>query len=298
MGLWYLLGAILGSSSLVIILKVFDLKGVNLYVGITTNYVVGAVLSFLSAPVCMSAGEILGADWLGISMLIGATFMLALVVFGISAQRSGVAITTISGRAAVFVPVVFAFAVLGEQPTALKIAMLALILVAMYMILKKSGQGAIGSNAVNNRWVYLLPVAVFLFNGASDTMVQYAQKEVLPQGDNDLYAIFNGMLFVGGALTGIVCYIVSCIRNRKLYVPKLKDFGWGALLGFMNWVCMMGVFNALSVFDGSVFYPLYYTGAIIVSTIVGVWIFRERLSAVNWIGVGLAVVAIAVLATQ
>lgn len=289
----YLIAAILGSSSLVILLKVFDLKGVNLYLGITVNYLVAAILSFAFAPEHMGVAEIWNAPWMTIAAVVGAMFMISFVIYAISAQRSGVAITTISGRAAVVIPVVFAFAVLGERPTALKIAMLLLILVAMVLILRKSGGGERQSGAAFS-WTLLLPVAVFLFNGVNDTMVQYAQRELIPSG-GDVYPIFNGTMFVAGTLTGLICYLISCIRRP--HRPAWRDLLWGSVLGFMNWVCMIGVLYALDVYPGSVFYPLYYTGAIVISTVVGVWVFKEKLSPLNYAGIAIAVIAIAVLST-
>lgn len=289
--MWYLIAATISSSLLVIILKLFDLKGVNLYVGITVNYLIGGILAFSFAPMQLPVKEIVTAEWFPISILIGALFMLSFIVYAVSAQRSGVAITTISGRAAVVIPVVFAFAVFGEEPTTLKIAMLVLILLAMVLILRKERGVAKTSEEVKFNWVLLLPLAVFLFNGINDTLVQYAQRTKIDH--TDLIPIFTGTMFAGGVATGIITYAISCIK--KPHVPTKRDFLWGGVLGFVNWVCMIGVFNALSQMDGSLFYPLYYTGAIVISTVVGVWVFKEKLTKVNYIGIVIAVAAIAVL---
>ncbi|MCC8035089.1 MAG: DMT family transporter [Rikenellaceae bacterium] len=289
--MWYLLAAVIGSSSLVVILKVFDLKGVNLYAGITVNYVVAALLSLAFAPAGMSAVEITSAPWFAISLVIGALFMLSFVVYALSAQASGVAVTTISGRAAVVIPVVFAFLFFGEKPTWAKIALLAVILAAMLMILKKRGAGNGERKRFTGIALFILPIGVFLFNGVNDTLVQYAQREMIPSAD--LYPLFNGVMFIAGAFTGLVCYNLAGIRRKQ--VSGWGDLAWGSLLGVMNWICMTGVVNGLNYMDGSVFYPLYYTGAILIATIAGVWIFRERLSPLNYAGIVLAVGAIAVL---
>lgn len=289
----YLLAAIVGSSSLVILLKMFDVKGVNTHVGITVNYIVGAVLSFIFAPVRLPVSEILSANWLWIAVVIGALFSLSFVVYALSAQRSGVAITTISGRAAVVIPVVFAFVVLNEQATMVKVAMLVLILLAMVLILKKDGPREENKIAAS-KWLILLPIVVFLFNGVNDTFVQYAQKAMIPSAD--LIPVFSATMFVAGAITGAITFVVSCRKHP--HRPNGKDVLWGGLLGFMNWVCMFGVFYALDQIDGSVFYPLYYSGAIVMSTLVGVLAFREKLSRTNYIGIAIAIAAIAVLSMQ
>lgn len=293
MGYLYLLAAVIGSSSLVILLKVFELKNVNINLGITINYLVGAILAFSTASGSMSAAEIVHSGWFGAAALTGFTFMAALGIFGVSAQRSGVAITTISGRAAVVIPVVAAFIFYNERPTALKLSMLGLIIVAMVLILCKGGSGK-GSAAVP-AWAYLLPLSVFLANGLSDVCVQWSSRDKLPADSSEIYSYFVGAMFLAGAATGFVFYLIEGFSKKKLHVPHAWDFGLGAILGVMNWVCTMGMFNALDYFEGSVFYPLYYTGAIVVSTVVGVWVFRERLSKTNWIGVAIAITAIAAI---
>lgn len=289
--MWYLIAAILGSSSLVIILKMLSLKRVNMLLGITLNYVVGGVLAFLLAPMQMPVGEIIGSNWFVMAMVIGVVFMVTFIIYGLSAQRSGVAITTISGRAAVVIPVVFAFTVLGEQPTLVKIAMLLLIIVAMSMILRKQHVAGVAPSAKRSMWVILLPVAVFVMNGVSDTMVQYGQRVYITSAD--YIPLFMGTMFSGAAIVGVILFAFSLIKQP--HVPNRRDILWGSILGVINWICMIGVFNALTTIDGSVFYPLYYTGAIVCSTVAGVWFFKERLSKLNYIGIGVAIIAIAVL---
>ena len=253
------------------------------------NYIVGAVLAFVSSPHMPSLSYILNAPWFWSAIIVGIMFSLSFAVYGLSAQRSGVAITTISGRAAVVIPVVFAFAVLGAEVTFLKVAMLVLILLAMVLILKRSDQQG---RSPASKWVLLLPIIVFLFNGANDTVVQYAQNKLVPANE---YMVYTGVMFLAGAVTGAVMLALDTKR-----VPRggnMAGLLWGSLLGFMNWVCMIGVFNGLDYVDGSVFYPLYYTGAIVISTIVGVLVFKEKLSKLNYVGILIAIAAIAVLST-
>lgn len=290
--MFYLLASIVGASSLIIILKLFELKNVNNVVGITVNYLVGAAFAFAFAPHHLPAGEIVAAPWFSMSLIIGAMFMLSFMVYALSAQRSGVAITAISGRSAMAIPTIFAFVVLGEQPTTIKIAMLALLLVSLPLIIYKKSDGA--SKAKVDKLLIILPLVVFVYNGINDTLVQFAQKTKVM--NNDETAVFMGTMFLAGAVTGALYYLVKYCR--KLYVPTGRDILWGAILGFANWVCMAGVLFALNVMDGSVFFPLYYSGAIVLSTLVGVLAFKEKLSLVNYIGMTVAIVAIAVLAMQ
>lgn len=286
--MWYLVLAILGFSSLTIILKLFQNKGVNVVVGIAVNYFVGAIMAFAFAPGRMSYTEITNSLWFPVSIVTGAVFMFCFVVFAISAKYAGVAVTMVSGRAAMAIPVLFAFVVLGEQPTTLKISMLCLILLAMTLIMYKKQDR---SQKRLSLWIMLLPLAVFIMNGSSDTLAQYAQKSLV----NDTLQIpyLMGSMFASGGLAGVVWYFIHGWGAYK--APTWRDLSWGALLGACNWVCMIGVFNSLNVMEGSSFFPLYYTGTILIATLVGVWAFKERLSLLNYIGVVIALIAIVFL---
>lgn len=285
----FLIAAILGSSFLTIILKLFQVKGVNTAVGIAINYIVGGMLAFLFAPEFMSVCDIVDSEWFVMSLIIGVMFMISFVVYALSAQKSGVAVTAVSGRAAVAIPVIFAFVVLGEEPTLLKISMLILILLALPLIIYKKREG---EHVAMSSWVIILPLIVFLFNGTNDTLVQYAQKTMV--SDAVQIPILMGTMFAAGAVAGIIWYLVA--PKKKFVAPTGRDLLWGSILGATNWVCMFGVFNALNVMDGSIFFPLYYTGAILIATVAGVWAFKERLTVLNYIGVALAVLAIIFLA--
>ncbi|MDR2885449.1 MAG: EamA family transporter [Rikenellaceae bacterium] len=287
----YLLAATVGSSLLVIILKIVKMQGGNATAAITVNYLVGTVLTLLFSPAATTApAYVAHAPWFWMSVIVGISFMVSLVVYAVSADRSGVAITTISGRAAMAIPVIFAFVALGEQPTPLKIGLLAAIFVAMWLILKGSG----GGRNTRAGWIAAvgLPLLVFLLNGLNDTMMQYTKRALIPDAQDNM--IFTATMFAASAVTGFVFYF---FENRgRLPVPDMLSVLWGVALGVANTVCCIGILYALERMDGSVFYPLYYAGAVVISTVVGVWAFREKLSVVNYVGIVIALVAIVLLA--
>lgn len=289
----YLLAATIGSSLLVIILKMIGMRGQNVTAAITVNYIVGGIITALLSPTGVHVEYIVHAPWFWMSAVVGVFFMVSLVVYALSAERSGVAVTTISGRAAMAIPVIFAFVFLGEKPTVVKIVLLAAIFLSLWLILKKDTPD--GGHARGKGWLAAawLPLLVFLLNGNNDTMMQYTKRELIPdQADNMIY---TATMFAASALTGLIFYF---FENRgRLPLPSLRTVLWGTLLGVVNAICCIGILYALERMDGSVFYPLYYAGAVVISTVVGVWAFREKLSAVNYIGIVIALAAIVLLAT-
>ncbi len=285
----YILAATVTSSLLVIILKMIKMRGLDATVSITVNYVVMAAATLALSPVGVSAKYAWNAPWMGMAAVIGILFMVSFVVYALSAQRSGVAITTIAGRAAMAIPVIFAFVVLGEEPTVAKIVLLVVILGSMLLILAPDAKGT--GKRIFGAMSVVLPLAVFLMNGVNDTMIQFTQKRLVGPGEEML---FLGTVGVVATLTGLVYYLVE--NRGRMPVPSGRAVWWGVILGVTNAICCVGMLYALKLVDGSVFYPLYYSGAVVLSTLIGVLFFGERLSWKNYTGIVVALAAIVLLA--
>ncbi len=293
--MWYLLAATVGSSLLVIILKLIGMRGGNVTGAITVSYLMGALVTFLFSPVPVVWGDIFAAPWFWMSLVVGASFMVSLKVYALSAERSGVAVTTISGRVAMAIPVIFAFVFLGEQATWGKIGLLVAIFVSLWLILHKKSPAGEAEGSRGRGWLALawLPLLVFLLNGVNDTMMQYTKRACIGDSSSD-NMVFTGTMFLASAVTGFFFYWGE--NRGRLPMPTRRTTLWGILLGTVNAVCCIGILYALERMDGSVFYPLYYAGAVIIATVVGVWAFKEKLSAVNYLGIAIALAAIVLLA--
>ncbi len=295
----YTLLAITGSSLLVIILRIIKARGLDSTMAVTVNFAVAGAITMAFGPNGVDH-TIAGAPWLWMAVLSGVSFMATLLVNALSVARAGVAITTISWRAAMAIPVVFAFVVLGEEATAMKIVLL--IVLAFSLGLMLSGGSSVepgpGGKAGGGERTWLspavmLPVAVFILGGVGDTMIQYSRKRLVTDDESMLFiSVVSFFAFVCGVA-------VWLWENRHcLRFPSGKTIMWGVALGAANGVCFLGMMQALATMEASLFYPLYYAGGVVVSTVVGVLAFREHLTVRNYAGIAVALAAIVLLAIQ
>jgi peptidyl-prolyl cis-trans isomerase A (cyclophilin A) len=72
---------------------------------------------------------------------------------------------------------------------------------------------------------------------------------------------------------------------------KRQDLIGGVALGLLNWWSTICFLRGLKAFDVTWFLPIYNVGVVVISALVGYFIFREGLRIRNWIGVALAVIA-------
>jgi multidrug transporter EmrE-like cation transporter len=137
----------------------------------------------------------------------------------------------------------------------------------------------------------LLPFTVFVAGGLIDISINYSNYVLINEQNEEVFAI---ALFGGAAIIGSVLLI---FQKRKL---ELKSLVGGIYLGIPNYFSLYFVLKALTVFEnnGAVFYPIYNVGIIMLSSFLAMLLFKERLSKLNFLGLGLSVLALFLLSHQ
>jgi len=77
-----------------------------------------------------------------------------------------------------------------------------------------------------------------------------------------------------------------------------RDLLAGVLMGLLNWWSTVFLMKALSQYDSLVFFPIFNASIVTIAALNGVLFFKERLRWINWLGIGLAVIAIILIASQ
>lgn len=269
--------ATLSSSVLALVLKY--LNGENTYGVYFVNYLTCALLSFLTLEdKALWRGDPLPL-WLG--AVGGLVYLASLAVYGYSIRKSGAVLASVFTRLGVLVPIGVSVAFLGERPSWLQGAGIALAVAAAVVMngLPRGGASRPGGKL-------LLPLLLtLLFNGCSDSMSKifaYAGR----REEDGLFVFF--IFFFAGLFT-----LVLLLRQRKGLA--LRDVLLGALVGVPNFCASRLLLAALTRLPAFVVYPCYSVGAILVISLCSVLLFHERLSRRQWGAVGMILAAVALL---
>ncbi len=91
----------------------------------------------------------------------------------------------------------------------------------------------------------------------------------------------------------MLCSAILLLARREK--PGKWDILFGVLLGVPNYYSSRFLLAALEEVPAVAAYPVYSVGAILLVSLFGVLVFRERLTRQKWIGMGLAAAAVAFL---
>lgn len=299
----FLILAILCGSLFSIVFKLGQRHGADGQQVIFFNYSVAFVFTLL--PILgrvlfdpsASAGDYVPgpSSWL-LAVVQGAFFVTGFTVMDRSTRRSGVALTTVCARAALILPVLLSWMLLG-QPAPAWLPVL-LTVAAMILIAGPSGDGPRhpGARPSGSAGVLAL-LGVFLVFGLSDFFLKVVQHTV-EKGSAAEPALMESRLsgltciiFLMASVAALgVCLFSASFRKHKV---TWATAGWGALLGFANIGCTSCMLRALGVMSTGLFYPLYNIGIVLVATLSGLLFFGERLTLRQAAGLALALAAIA-----
>lgn len=276
----YLILAILFSTGIVISFKYFARFNINNLQAITMNYLIASAMGFLLHPDSYTFGQLPQKSWFAISCLIGVVFILVFFVFAMSAQKAGVALTAVASKMSVVVPVSIGIMAYGESLNVIKITGILASLFAFFLTFKQKDQ-----QKVDRRFL-LLPLLLFLGNGTNDTFTKHATMFYV--GDESLLFLAN--VFLVSLIAGIIMVVFTALRQPFSIQPR--NLMAGAWLGLLNFGSSYFFIQGLGIFESSVFFPIFNVSIVSGAALAGIVLFREKLSAVNWLGIMLALVSI------
>lgn len=239
-------------------------------------------MGFLLAERQIPINEIYLEPWFPGSLVLGALFVSIFFVMAMTAQRNGVSVTSIAGKMSVVIPVLFGVFLYNESVTFLKILGIIIALIAVYL-------SSVKEDKSENTGTLLFPVLLFLGSGAIDTILKYVQVNHV--ADEDV-SIFSGSLFGIAAIFAVLILAIKSIKKREAF--GFKNVIAGIILGVPNYYSIVFLIKALQNknFESSTLFTINNVAIVIVSTLVGLLLFKEKFSLKNKIGVALAILGI------
>lgn len=264
-----------------VLLKLAKRYHIDVFQAISWNYPVAALLTYLFfSPEIPSYNTTIYPVYIGLGILLPSLF----VVLALSVRYTGIVKTDVAQRLSLFIPVIAAFFIFNETPSINKLAGIGLAFLAIIFSIPWQKQ----SKNSESYWIY--PLIVFVGMGIIDILFkQIAKSEQIPF-TSSLFIVFL-LAFLASSL-----YLVYLIIFKGLK-PAIINLLCGLILGIGNFGNIFFYIKAHQALanEPSLVFSSMNIGVILLGSAVGVLIFREKLSRLNYVGIGLALVSILVL---
>lgn len=282
----WLLIAILFFVGIFITFKLFAQYNVGNFTAIVINYLIAALTGLLTFGGFSQLDKIVNAPWIWTAVAIGVLFVLVFYLFAICSQKLSVTMTAMSSKMSVVVPVFALLYIFDDKISVMKIVGLALVLVSLYLMMRPSK-----ANKIDKKYLYI-PILIFIGAGISDTMFGYAKRayEITTATDS---ALFVSTLFGISFILGLLVFPFT-LKKGKPIVTKADVIG-GVILGVINFLAVYFFTYSQGYFSPSVFFPVFNVGVVALSALTGLIFFKERLNILNYIGLAISMVAIALI---
>ncbi len=239
---------------------------------------IGAVVYFI----CRGAEFEVSTFSLGLAAVFGAVTVGAqyfgLLSMGLGPMSYSVLFTYLS----MLIPTFFGVAYYGNVPTVTQVVGLIFMVVTFFLSCELKGD-----TRVSIKWIFAV-FASFLgwgFVGVCQQIHQYSDFA------NELTG-FLLWTFIFSALMFGVLFMFSGKKNTDFKKPRVSEI---ALMLFTG--VAIGAINEINLYLSGVmkpviFFPVVNGGVIILSGIAAIFVFRERLSVKQWIGLASGVIAV------
>lgn len=279
----YIFLSICCNISVGVLFKLARRYHINTTQAIVWNYATAVLLSWVIFRPELPAVSLAPTS---IYVVLGILLPVMFVVIAASIRHTGIVRTDVAQRLSLFIPVIAAYFIFMETFSAMKITGIVLGFTAIICSIpwqKKDKASKYNKSA----WIYLL--TVFIGIGLIDVLFKQIANHEIP---------FTASLFIIYLLSFGISVVVLMILFA---VGKLK-FEWvnvlcGGILGIFNFGNILFYLKAHQVLakTPSIVFSSMNIGVIILGSLVGVLIFKEKLSRLNYFGIGLAIVAILVI---
>ena len=282
--MFYLLISICISSFLFVIFKLFDVLKVNTFQAIVVNYFVAAVLGFYLSNNSVSFQEIPNQPWFIGAFLLGIMFILVFNVMALTSQKNGLSVASVSSKMSVVIAIVFGVWYYEESLGFIKLSGILLALIAVYLTSVKEKK-----ETTVKQVSLLFPILLFFGSGAIDTSLKFIETSFVEEGGVPL---FSATIFGCAFILGMSILLYQMVKGTFRF--EFKNILGGILLGVPNYFSIVYLLKALSTdgMESSTAFTLNNVGIVILSTLFGLFIFKEKLIWKNWLGIVIAIVSI------
>lgn len=281
--MFYLIFSIICSVTVGIFFKIVKKYSVSFQQIINWNYVSALIFCFLAFQPQLNTVSSLQLPW-PTFLILALLLPIVFIFMAASVKTIGIAKTDIAQRLSLCIPILVSVFIFKENISLLKTIGLGIGFLSIFLIFYTNSKTKISTKSI------LFPLLVFLGYGIIDLFFkQLASFTALP------YTTSLFLVFVGALLISTLITLVQIFRKKEHFHWKNVWMGLGVgIVNFSNILFYLKAHKALASNPSTVFATMNF-GVIVLGSIVGILVFKEKFNKINYWGIGAALVAIALV---
>ena len=273
----YLVLAFCSSAMVSVLMRASDSKVKNSLGMLTVNYIVCALLAAMESGFRILPGEAGLGQAVAMGILNGGFYLGGFLLLRRNISRSGVVLSSTFMKLGLLVTVVISVVFFGEKPGLPQILGFALAVAAIVLV---NGVPGKGSGAFRPGLLLLM-----VTGGMCDGMSKI-YEETGPA------ALSEQFLFYTFFTALVLCLVLAAWKKQ---LPGKWEWIFGIGIGVPNFYACRFLLMSLSRVPGIIAYPVYSVAGILLVTLAGVALFRERLTRRQWVALGIILAALVLL---
>ena len=284
----YLLLSILFSSGVFVTMRVFKRFELDNHQALMWNYVFATVTGFLMCDRFDTVPELVGEPWFGLSLLTGFWFIFTYLLMTASTQSSGVTVTSLSSKLSVVLPTLAGVLLFRETLTGPVSIGIVLALVALVLVVGSGDKSPVNTQRTN----WLLPVLIFFGTGTGDILMKLNEQ----RNTADDMSFMIAFIYLIAMVFGVILVAYELLRGKSKW--QTKSLIGGIALGVINFFSTYCIFHAMRCFDNVMLFPIYNTGVVCLTALIGWLLFKEKLTWKNYFGLAVAIIAVVLISVK
>lgn len=278
----YIILSIFCSVTVAILLKLAKRYRISIIQAVTFNYLTALILCFLffKPEVKLITSAAPWSVYVVLAILLPTIFLF----LAASVKNLGIVKTDIAQRLSLFIPILAAYFIFKENFNQLKFIGLGVGFIAIFLTFSRKTDLA----KEKNNWLY--PITVFIGFGVIDVLFkQIALYKEIPY-TTSLFTVFCLSFIVS------LTIVIAMVLTKKIKL-QLVNIACGFVLGLFNFgniLFYLKAHQALAKNPSTVFAAMNL-GVIVVGSLIGIIVFKEKLTKLNYIGIVLAIAAVVLI---
>ena len=274
----YILLSICCSVTVAVLLKLARRYKINVLQAVMWNYLSAIILGFIFFKPDLRTINIVPSNLL---ISIGVLLPLLFLLLAASVRNMGIVKTDIAQRLSLFIPLVAAFYLFDEHFNTLKIAGLIVGFIAILLTMMRK------QTVKHDAYAFIYPVFVFIGFGVIDVLFKKLAVDKSIVYTTALLLVFA----ISFAVAAFILLYTVIIKKQKI---ELVNFACGLVLGCFNFGNILFYMKAhRSMADNpSTVFAAMNMGVILLGSFIGIVLFKEKVSRLNYLGISLALAAI------